>query len=179
MNEPAAAVAPTPPPPPRAPGRRRGLWIALIASLAVNLFLVGWAASSWVYGPRHGAAARQAAGQGMPFQHRNAVRAIGGENRQTVQRIWRESLPEFRTRAESLRQAHAAMRTAFGADQADAKTMTEAVAVLKDKANAMFDHVNATLLKIAAVLPSDARKAYFNAGFARGRERRERNTPER
>jgi hypothetical protein len=52
------------------------------------------------------------------------------------------------------------------------------VAALKDRANGMFDHVNATLLKIGAALPPDARKAYFNAGFARGRDR-DRRSPDR
>jgi hypothetical protein len=45
MSGPIEPVAAPPPPTPR---RRRGLWIALIASLAVNVFLVGWVASSWV-----------------------------------------------------------------------------------------------------------------------------------
>ncbi|MBL8665404.1 MAG: hypothetical protein JNM29_21400, partial [Candidatus Odyssella sp.] len=50
----------------------------------------------------------------------------------------------------------------------------DAVAAFRDKANAMFDHANATLLRIAAALPAESRKAYFNAGFPRPRERRER-----
>ena len=180
MTDPVAApaipAAATPPPSPR---RRRGLWVALILSLGVNLFLVGWVASAWVYGPLHGPGARTAAGVGAPFQHRAALRTLGGENRQTVQRIWRESALEFRARVDALRQAHAGMRTAFASDQADAKAMGDAVANLKERANGMFDHVNATLLKIAAALPPEARKSYFNAGFTRPRERDRGRDPDR
>ena len=176
MTEPAASpVMPTAAPPPK---RRRGLWIALILSLGVNLFLVGWVASAWVYGPPGGFGPRAGAGVGAPFQHRAAVRALTGENRQIVQKIWRESIPDFRTRVDALRQAHVGMRAAFTADQADAKAMADAVAAVKERANGMFDHVNTTLLKIAAALPAEARKAYFNAGFARARERdRDRRGP--
>lgn len=178
MTEPAAPTAPAAGPSAPAPRRRRGLWIALILSLGVNLFLVGWVASAWVYGPPGGFGPRAGAGAGAPFQHRVAMRALSGENRQTVQRIWRESMPDFRARAAALREAHVGMRTAFAADQPDAKAMADAVATVKDRANGMFDHVNATLLKIAAALPAEARKAYFNAGFARARERdRQRRGP--
>ena len=171
MSGPVEPVAAAPP-----PRRRRGLWIALIASLAVNVFLVGWVASSWVYGPRFvpGMHATRATGGPFSFQHRRASRALSGDERQTVNRVWRENFAELRTRAQSLRDAHIAMRTAFTADQSDAKALTDAVAAFREKANAMFDHANATLLKIAAALPAESRKAYFSAGFPRPRVRRVR-----
>jgi len=170
-----------PTPPPAAPPvpRRRGLWIALIASLAVNVFVIGWVASSWVYGPRFIPGARMAAATGSPFsfQHRRAMRALSGSERETADRLWRESFAELRDRARALRQAHIDMRAAFSGDQADAKALGDAVATFKEKANAVFDHANATLLKIAAALPAEARKKYFAAGFPRPRERDRR--PER
>ena len=167
MSGPVEPVAATP------PRRRRGLWIALIASLAVNVFVVGWVASSWVYGPRFLPGPRAAAATGSPFsfQHRRAMRAISGSERETANRVWRENFPELRDRAQAMRQAHIDMRSAFAADQADAKTLGDSVAAFREKANALFDHVNATLLKIAAALPAEQRKAYFNAGFPRPRHR--------
>ncbi len=156
-----------------APPRRRGLWIALIASLAVNVFLVGWVASSWVYGPRFLPGPRMAASAGSPFsfQHRRAMRALPGSEREVANRVWREHFAELRERAQALRDAHMAMRAAFAADQADAKSLGDAVAAFREKANAMFDQVNATLIKIATALPAEQRKAYFNAGFPRPRYR--------
>jgi hypothetical protein len=73
------------------------------------------------------------------------------------------------------------MRAAFAADQAEAKSLGDAVAAFKDKANAMFDHANATLLKIAAALPAESRKKYFSAGFPRprGRDRERGERPNR
>jgi uncharacterized membrane protein len=164
---------PTPPPAASPASRRRGLWIALIASLAVNVFVLGWVASSYVYGPHFGSIARPgpAAAPGGSFQHRRALRALSGSERETAERLWRENFPELRERLRALRQAHIEMRTAFAADQADPKTLGDTVAALKDKANAVFDQANATLLKIAAALPASARKSYFNAGFPRPRER--------
>jgi len=172
-NPAMASAAPAPAPLPPAPRRRRGLWIALIASLAVNVFVVGWVASSWVYGPRFTPGSRFApsAAPGLAFQHRRAVRALSGAERETAERLWREGVPELRDRARAMRQAHIDMRSAFAADQADPKALGNAVAALKEKANAAFDHANATLLKIAAALPAEARKAYFAAGFPRPRER--------
>jgi uncharacterized membrane protein len=161
------------------PRRRRILWIALVASLAVNVFVVGWVASSWVYGPRFVPGSRFAptAAPGLAFHHRRAVRALSGSERETAERLWRESAPELRARARSLRQAHMDMRAAFSADQGDAKALGDAVAALKEKASAVFDHANATLLKIATTLPAEARKTYFAAGFPRPRARDRR--PER
>jgi uncharacterized membrane protein len=166
-----AAAAATPPAP--APRRRRGLWIALIASLTVNVFVVGWVASSWVYGPRFTPGSRFApsAAPGLAFSHRRALRALSGSERDTAERLWRENFPELRERARAMRQAHVDMRTAFAADQADQKALGDAVAKLKERANAVFDHANATLLKIGTALPPEARKTYFTAGFPRPRER--------
>jgi len=171
MTDTAAAPSPIPPPPapPVTPRRRRrGLWIALIASLGVNLFLVGWVSSSWVYGPRFGPGAR-AAGPGMGFQHQRASRALGGDARQTADRLWRENFAELREKLRAMRESHLGLRAAFVADGADAKSMADAVAAHKEKANALFDQVNATLLKIALALPAEARKTYFGAGFPRPR----------
>ncbi|MGH7003928.1 MAG: periplasmic heavy metal sensor [Alphaproteobacteria bacterium] len=172
MTEPAAPPPASAPPPPPAIRRRRGLWIALVASLAVNLFLVGWVASSWVYDPRFGPGARAAAGTGMAFQHRRALHALSGSERQAAERIWRENFAELRDKLRALREVHANLRGAYAADNADAKSIGDAVMAVKDKANGVFDHVNATLLKIATALPPEARKAYFTAGFPRARQRR-------
>ena len=168
MSGPVESAAAAPP-----PRRRRGLWIALIASLAVNVFLVGWVASSWVYGPRFLPHSRMSASTGSPFsfQHRRALRALERDERPAANKVWRENFAELRTRAQALRQAHIDMRAAFAADQADAKSLGDAVAAFREKANAMFDHVNATLVKIATALPAEQRKAYFNAGFPRPRNR--------
>lgn len=176
MSGPVESVAAAPP-----PRRRRGLWIALIASLAVNVFLVGWVASSWVYGPRFLPHPRMSASTGSPFsfQHRRAVRALERDEREAANKLWRENFAELRARAQALREAHIAMRTAFAADQADAKSLGDAVAAFREKANAMFDQVNATLLKIAAALPAEQRKAYFNAGFPRPRMRHRVREPRR
>ncbi len=176
MSGPVEPVAAPPPPRPR----RRGLWIALIASLAVNVFLVGWLGSSWVYGPRFMPGSRAAAPAASPFafQHRRAIRELSGSERETVNREWRENLAELRARAQALREAHIAMRAAFAGDQSDPKALADAVTAVREKANAMFDQVNATLLKIAAALPAESRKAYFNAGFPRPRERNRERPPE-
>jgi uncharacterized membrane protein len=153
------------------PVRRRGLWIGLFASLAVNIFLVGWVASSWVYGPRFAPPPRHGR-DGMPFLHHRALRAVQGKDREIAEQIWRDNLPELRKRLQELRDSHAQLRDAFTADTADAKSMSAAVASLKAKANGVYDLVNATLLKIAAALPPDARKAYFGAGIRSPRRSR-------
>jgi uncharacterized membrane protein len=154
------------------PRRRRGLWIALIASLAFNVFLVGWVASSWMYSPRFGPTVRGGPpSAGMAFLHRRALRALSGDERQTADRLWRESFADTRERLRALRQAHLDLRSAYVADQADAKLLADAVAKFKARANDVFDAVNATLIKIATALPAPSRKAYFNAGFPVRRDR--------
>ena len=181
MSEQSAASPPPPGPPPAGapaapPGWRRALWIALIASLAVNVFLVGWVAASWVHGPRFGPWARSGGPppSTMAFHHQRAVRALNAGQRDAVDRIWRENVAELRARAKALRDAHFDLRKAYAADRADAKSLAEATAQFKAKTDSLLDHVSATLAKIATALPAEARKAYFNAGFARRERRRER-----
>jgi uncharacterized membrane protein len=156
--------------------RRRGLWVALGVSLAVNLFFAGWVASSWLYGAPLGPGARATQASGMAFHHRRALHAVSGEHRAAAERIWRENFPQLRERVRELRQAQIGLRNAFTADQADAQALDAARKAVKVKADAVFDQLNETLLRIAAALPPDARKAYFNTGLtsprARERERR-------
>ena len=78
-----------------------------------------------------------------------------------------------------MREAHIALRGAFAAETTDAKTIGDAVTAVKERANVVFDHVNATLIKIATTLPPEARKAYFTMGFPRVRERRNTERRER
>src|SRR5688572_7224124 len=85
------------------PKRRRGLWIALFASLALNVFLVGWVSATWISdatpNPRRPASAR------ADFHPRAARQAISEDQRRIVDRIWQERGRETRASVTDLRAA--------------------------------------------------------------------------
>ncbi len=151
------------------PRRRRGLWIALFASLAVNVVIVGWIATSWLGGWAPGG---RMSGTRTEFYFRPALRALPEQQRGVVQKIWDERRDERRARARELREARAEFRRVLTADQTDSAAIEAAVANLRARADAVHDHISATLTRVAATLPPEARKAYFNAGLTRASRRR-------
>lgn len=164
----AAPVSAPPAAPPVRKGRRRVLWAALFASLAVNLFFVGWVASATWFGHRPGGPG------GAPFQIRHARMALPDDQRPAVDAIWREGMAGMRERLESLRAARAEFRRLMTADTLDPKAAEAAVADLRAKGDAVFEHVHGTLLRIASALPPALRRTYFEAGlsrYGRGRDR--------
>ncbi len=151
------------------PRRRRGLWIALFTSLAVNLFLAGWIATSWIgnWAPGGRVSASRA-----EFYYRPALRALPESQRRAVQNIWDERAQERRARAREFREARVELRRVLTADQMDTKALEAAVVNLRARADAVHDHIGATLVRVATTLPPEARKAYFNAGLSRASRRR-------
>lgn len=161
-------------PPAAAPDRaKRWILIGLFASLAVNIFLVGWLAASAFRpgsaadgpppeGPRAGAPPPPTAFRFMP-----ARRELTAEQRQAVDRLWREQRAEMRQRGEALRAARQTLQRALTADQLDDKALDAAIAELRQRSDAVLGHITAQLAATARLLPADARKKFFAVGFAR------------
>jgi uncharacterized membrane protein len=152
---------------------RRPLWVALFASLAVNVFLIAWVGMTWVSesapNPRRSSTMRS------DFRPYTARRALAEEQRATVDRIWRERRPQTRAAVSSLRDARLGFSSALTADQLDRTALDAAVATLRQRSDAALETMTGTLMAIAAELPPEVRKAYFAAGFTRPGRRRDSN----
>jgi uncharacterized membrane protein len=160
----AATQQPTVPGPPR----RRALWIALFASLAVNVFLIGWISSSWIADAPRVPSPR---GERSDFSIRAARTAVGEDQRRIADRIWRERRSETRVHVKNLREAKLELRRVLTADQLDAAALEQAVANLRARGDTTIERLTTTLVLISKELAPEARKAFFTAGFTRNTRR--------
>lgn len=140
------------------PANRR-LAIALVASLALNLFLGGMMTASWLF--------REEPPPGFPrpglFDRQAALSAIGEEHRPAIEAIWAKNGPELRRRVRALREARDAIRRQLTADSFDPAALAEAHALLEERGRAAHAAMQANIAEVAAALPDEERQRYFEA----------------
>jgi uncharacterized membrane protein len=160
----------TAPPEKPAPDRaRRWILLGLFASLAVNIFLVGWlAASAFRAGPPHdGPRAGPPPPPPAAFRFMAARRELTPEQRREVDRLWRENRDEMRARGEALRQSRQTLQRVLTADQLDEAALAAALADLRQRSDAVAMLLGNQIAATARFLPAEARKKFFAVGFAR------------
>jgi uncharacterized membrane protein len=146
---------------------KRGLGIALIASLGVNLFLAGMFVTAAVYHRRAGGWI----GYDRPFPHWVARRALDGPSREKVDKIWRDARPDLRTRIREVRRARREVRRQLRAGTLDRAALDRAFAALRDSTGAAHSAVYALIGRIAETLSANERKNYFRRRHWRGHRR--------
>lgn len=133
----------------------RGLGIALIASLAVNLFLAGVIVAGLVM---HGRG---------PFAERHypprwtAERALEGESREKVRAIWREARPTLRERIRAVRRARRDIHERLTAPTLDKAALDAAFATFRKRSDEAHAAMQEVFSKIAGTLGAEERQSYF------------------
>jgi uncharacterized membrane protein len=133
----------------------RGLGIALIVSLAVNLFLAGVIV-----------AAVALHGRG-PFGERHypprwtAERSLHGESREKVVAIWRDARPTLRERIRAVRRARREIREQLSAPTLDRAALDAAFSVFRKRSDEAHAAMQDVFSKIAGTLDAEERRAYF------------------
>lgn len=161
MSGPETAASPA--------GARRWLVIGLFASLAVNIFLVGWLAAS-AFRPAPAPDPRPTAGgppPPQPFRFLAARRELAPEQRQAVDKIWRDQRPALREKGEALRASRQALLAALTADALDERALEAAIRDLRARSDEVLELIHRQIVETARILPTDARKKFFAVGFAR------------
>lgn len=147
----------------------RVLGIALIISLAINLFVVGiFAVGYFFHGPRHNSYS------GGPFPHWSARRSLDRDGRKKVDAIWREAHPALRERIRAMRKARRAVRRQLRADALDRKALDASYIELRDRSVAARRALKDVLTKIAVTLNAEQRQDYFKRRFRHRYRRRPR-----
>jgi len=147
------------------PSRR--LSIALLASLALNLFLGGMLTSQWIFAERHGRP--HPVGR---FDREGARAAIDEQHRPAVDAIWQRHKSALRGRVRELRDVRRRLRQQLVAEELDRAALAQTYEELHTRGLAARDLLGKPLAEIAAALPAEQRKRYFQAGFAKSRKRR-------
>lgn len=149
---------------------RRFLWITLIGSLAVNLFLAGFIVASVV---NRGWDGHRSAHRGR-LHLRAAFRALDGEARETAREHWRQRLPQVRQKLRAIRDAHRAFRATLDkadSDPAAVETALQRIHAARGEAQAF---IHQTIREIGEKLTPAQRKAFYKAVFDRRFRRRDR-----
>ena len=136
---------------------KRGLGIALIVSLGVNLFLAGMIVTGALYHKRGG----DMAGYGRPFPHWSARRSLEGESRAKVDAIWREARPDMRMRIREVRRARRDIRRQLRADTLDRPALDKAFAALRASTTGTHNAMHGLIGRIAETLNAEERRQYF------------------
>lgn len=136
---------------------KRGLGIALIVSLGLNLFLAGMMVTGALFHKRGSGMA----GYDRPFPHWSARRALDGESRSKVDTIWREARPNLRTHIREVRKARRNIRRQLRADTLDRSALDKAFAALRTSTNSAHNAMHTLIGRIAETLNAEERRRYF------------------
>jgi hypothetical protein len=154
---------------------RRFLWIALIASLAVNLFVAGFVVANVINRGWHG----HHRPHGGRLALRAGFRALDTETRAMAERAWRAKLPEIRARLDAIRTAHHAFRDALDRSDTDPAGVQAAFQRIHEARGAAQQLIHRTIREIADKMTPAERKKFYKAVFDRRfrRDRRARRGP--
>lgn len=145
----------------------RRLAIALVASLAINLFLGGMAISRWLFHEppgAHDAASPDGIGH---FNRRAAHEALDAGARKRVEAIWRDRFDDIRPRIRAARKARHDVMRQLMAEPIDATALEAAYAALRARTDEAQTAVHGVLAEVAQMLPPDQRRRFFRAGLKR------------
>ncbi len=145
----------------------RRLAIALVASLAINLFLGGMAISRWLFHEppgAHDAASPDGIGH---FNRRAAHEALDAGARKRVEAIWRDRFDDIRPRIRAARKARHDVMRQLMAEPIDATALETAYAALRVSTDEAQTAVHGVLAEVAQMLPPDQRRRFFRAGLKR------------
>ena len=136
--------------------------IALVASLALNLFLGGTFVASW--GIQSGLGDGAAANPFAVFWARDSLGKPAGA---MLRRVWGTHAAEFRPRVREMRAARRHVSERLAADDFDRAALTEALADLRAKTLASQSAMHAALVDLAGELTVEERRNLAEVGRRR------------
>lgn len=148
---------------------RSGSWVsvALVASLCLNLFLVGIAAAWIVFKQPDERKWRRG-----PIDLRTAIEQVEPESRDKVMTLWRSRSPEMRARARGFREARGKINNLLVDPQASAADRERAFLDMREATASFQVELHGLMEAIAAILPPEERARFFEAGLKRREKRR-------
>ena len=149
------------------PRRRRWLLGGLVASLAVNMFLIGWMVGA---APRDGPFAIWSWGAGSTAATPGWLRAgLGSEGMDRFAVNWRRHRAEMKPLVAEIKSLRGELRAALGAEPFDRARYTAALATLRAHHDALQARIHEVMVDTVADLSPDQRRQLMAAvGGRRG-----------
>jgi len=125
--------------------------VALVISLALNLFLGGLLAARWL--------SRPAGGQlgGRPMRLQSLKRQLDPAVHETLDRVTKKHEPRIHDAVDAAREARQDAMEALSAEDFDEARARAALADFRSKSTGVHEAVHEALLELAAALPQDQR----------------------
>jgi len=139
------------------PPRKRNNW--LIASVALNLFLLGGIAGALLLGPPRG----PFMDRGMPGEGFGPGRMLSPAGREQLRKLHQEERDRLRPQLEALRAARMAMEAAFASEPFDRPAFAAAQQQMQAAEQGLTAAMGARVVKLAETLSADDRKAFAKA----------------
>lgn len=136
------------------PARKRNNW--LIASVALNLFLLGGIAGALLLGPPH----PRFPGQGGAPEDFGPGRLLSPAGRELLFRLHREERDQLRPQLGALRGARAAIEAAFAANPFDRTAFDAAQVQMQAAERGLSQAMGERLVKLAESLSAEDRQAF-------------------
>lgn len=171
-----SAADSAPPAPPSSRSRRRWLVPLLVASIAVNLVVVGAGFSGWFW-PHHGE--RGGMHRSADLMPRSFFAELDRERRDELAEVFRVRRSEYRGQRRALRDAAAAFADALEREPYDPLLAQSAIAEHAARSDRLVDLGAAITGELLETLTSEERRELAEAvrdRLAQDRERRERRS---
>lgn len=144
----------------------RTLSALLFLSVALNLFLGGVLASHWLFRPPPWDDGGP--GDRLPPLHRLADGAgLDPPYRDQVTALWLDQRPRLHRQMRAVREARRQVHRLLTAETLDRAALATAQETLSQRLTAARAAMQDHLLEVAALLPPEQRRAYFEAGLRR------------
>ncbi|WP_293397109.1 periplasmic heavy metal sensor [Nevskia sp.] len=137
--------------------RKRNNW--LIASVALNLFLLGGIAGALLLGPPRG----PFMDRGMPPEGFGPGRMLSPAGRERLHKLHQEDREALRPQLEALRSARKAIETAFAAEPFDRPAFDIAQQQMEAAEQGLAIAMGERVVRLAETLSADDRKAFAKA----------------
>lgn len=136
------------------PPRKRSNW--LIASVALNLFLLGGIAGALILGPPPG----QFGARGFPPEGFGPGRMLSPAGREQLHKLHQEDRETLRPQLEALHAARLAMTSAFGSEPFDRAAFDVALQQMQAAEQGLSAAMSERVIRLAKALSPDDRKAF-------------------
>ncbi|WP_022977558.1 periplasmic heavy metal sensor [Nevskia ramosa] len=139
------------------PPRKRNNW--LIASVALNLFLLGGIAGAVLLGPPRGPFGER----GFPPEGFGPARMLSPAGREQLHKLHQEDRETLRPQLEALHSARMAMTSAFGSEPFDRAAFDVAQKQMETAEQGLATAMGQRVIRLAETLSADDRKAFAKA----------------